>query len=280
MARLAESGALQYAVENNNLVVDVSRLGASGYISGAYKDFMQWSSYNVGVEPACLSARGHLYHSFYKELSSYGYNCIAGGDFFSTPDSADASITGNITIVVDVALDDWTPTSTNALVAKDTLSAGTRSYLFNVTSTGALRFYFSINGTAAVAVTSDALSFVDGTRQHVAVERESVTGKVRFYTSIDGQTWVMHGVEQTSTTGAIFDSPTIVQFGNVAASSLLLAGKVFDSEIYAGLKISDSANAVMKVDFDPTDWVSGATWTSADTGEVWTINGNALVNRT
>ncbi len=281
MARLAESGSLQYAIENNNLTNGVARIGASGYIAGAYKDFMAWSSYNVGVEPSCLAARGHLYHGFYKELSSYGYNMTASGDFFSTPDSVASSITGDISMIVDVALDDWTPTVGNCLIAKDGVSAGTRSYQFAVRTDGKLQFAFSIDGTAIItAVSTVAPSFINGQRYHIAVERESATGKVRFYTGTNHLELTLLGTEVTSTTGAIADTTAIVQFGNLAALSFELSGKVFDSEIYSGLQITSPTTAVMKVDFDPTDWVSGTTWTGVDTGEVWTINGNALVRKT
>ena len=281
MARLAESGSLQYGIENNNLTNGVARIGASGYIAGTYKDFMAWSSYNVGIEPSCLAARGHLYHAFYKELSSYGYNMTASGDFFSTPDSVASSITGNISMIVDVALTDWTPTVANCLIAKDGVTGGTRSYQVAVRTDGKLQFAHSTNGTAIItAVSTVAPSFIDGQRYHVAVERESVTGKVRFYTGTSHLEMTLLGTEVAGTAGAIFDSAAIVQFGNLAALTFELTGKIFDSEIYSGLQITDPTNALLKVDFDPTDWVSGTTWTSADTGEVWTINGNALVKRT
>jgi hypothetical protein len=43
------------------------------------------------------------------------------------------------------------------------------------------------------------------------------------------------------------------------------------------LYITDSGNAVMKYDFDPGDWTSGTTFTSRETGEVWTLNGNVAI---
>jgi hypothetical protein len=50
-----------------------------------------------------------------------------------------------------------------------------------------------------------------------------------------------------------------------------LAGKIFKAEIRNGI------DGTLAVDFDPTDWSSGSTWTSSETGEVWTKNGNAYV---
>ena len=279
--RLAESGAVQYATLEHEVDAVPSRIGGAGFIEGSFKDFMDWSSSNVGVVPNALSARGGWYLSFYKELSSYGYNMTSAGDFFSTPDSVANSITGNISFIIDVSLNDWTPTVGNCLVAKDGVSAGTRSYQFAVRTDGKLQLAFSINGTAIItAVSTVAPSFIDGNRYHVAVERESTTGKVRFYTGTNRLNLTLLGTEVTSTSGAIADTSATVQFGNLSSLAYELSGKVFDSEIYSGLAVTDNINAILKVDFDPTDWTTGSTWVSADTGETWTLNGNAKVFRT
>lgn len=279
--RLAESGAVQYAKEKHNDINGTSRIGGSGFIAGAFKDFMAWSSSNVGVIPNALSARGHWYLAFYKEFSSYGYNMTSAGDYFSTPDSVANSITGNISMIVDVALTDWTPTVANCLIAKDGVSAGTRSYQFAVRTDGKLQIAFSTTGSNIItAVSTVAPDFVNGQRYHVAVERESVSGKVRFYTGVNHMNMTLLGTEVTATAGAIADTTAVVQFGNLSGLAYELSGKVFDSEIYSGLAVSDRTNAIMKVDFDPTDWVSGSTWVSEDTGETWTLNGNAKVFRT
>ena len=41
--------------------------------------------------------------------------------------------------------------------------------------------------------------------------------------------------------------------------------------------LGGSASATPVVDFNPNDWVSGNTWVSSTTGEVWTRNGQALI---
>ena len=279
--RLAEAGALQFATSEHEVTNNPSRIGAAGYIEGSFKEFMDWSSYNVGVVPSCLAARGHLYNAFYKELSSYGYNMTAAGDFFSTPDSTASSITGNISFIVDASLTDWTPTVGNCLVAKDGVIPTTRSYQFAVRTDGKLQLAFSVNGSAIITVVSTvATGFTDGNRYHIAVERESATGKVRFYTGTSRLNLVQLGDEVTSTSGTIADTTSVVQFGNLALLSYELTGRVYDSEIYSGLAVTANSSAILKVDFDPTDWTTGSTWVSEDTGEVWTLNGNTKVFRT
>jgi len=209
--------------------------------------------------------------------NAYGYNATAAGDYFSTPDSAATSITGNITLIVEAGLTDWTPSTINVLVSKDNGSTQ-RSYAMTVQTNGTIRFNYSLTGTSIISVTSSvAPSFVDGKKYHIAVERESATGKVRFYTSKDHRTWTQLGTEQTGTAGAIADTTAQLEFGNLSTFSYALLGNIYDSEGYAGLAITDYANSVMKFDFDPDDWVSGTTFTSKETGEVWTLNGNVLI---
>jgi hypothetical protein len=222
--------------------------------------------------PWSTNANGYIPVS----IDANGYNMTSAGDFFSTPDSAATSITGNITLIVEASLDDWTPATTTVLIAKDN-AASQRSYILTVQTTGALRFSVTTNGSTLISTTSVVPSFVDGKKYHVAVERESATGKVRFYTSKDHITWTQLGTEQTNTSGAIYDGTAQVEFGNLASLSFALVGNIYDSEGYAGLAISSPSTAVKKFEFDPTDWVSGTTFTSKSTGEVWTLNGNALI---
>lgn len=64
--RLAELGALQWAVENLATAgTNPNRLGLAGYIHAAYTDYQTWAAANPGVNPNRLSARGRLYGYFY-----------------------------------------------------------------------------------------------------------------------------------------------------------------------------------------------------------------------
>ena len=223
--------------------------------------------------PWSTNANGYIPVS----IDANGYNMTSAGDFFSTPDSVANSITGNITLVIEAALTDWTPSTINVLVSKDNGSTQ-RSYAVTVQTNGTIRFNYSLNGTSIISVTSSvAPSFVNGKKYHIAVERESATGKVRFYTSKDHVTWTQLGTEQTGTSGAIANTTAPLEFGNLSVFSYALVGEIFESEGYAGLAITSPSTAEIKFDFDPDDWVSGTTFTSEETGEVWTLNGNALI---
>ena len=209
--------------------------------------------------------------------SKFTYGTTASGDYFSTPSSAVNQITGDLSLLVQVALDDWTPATVQTLVAKDGVSAGTRSWAFNIQTSGALRINYSLDGTNIISVTASASTgFTDGTVHYVGVQREASTGIVRFYTSEDGSTFTLLGTQQTGTSGSLYNaSSTAVQFGNLSGLSFALDGKIYDSHVYNGLKFSGTSTMVM--DFDPSNWTSGTTFTGLETGEVWTLNGNAKI---
>ena len=209
--------------------------------------------------------------------SKFTYGTTASGDYFSTPSSAVNQITGDLSLLVQVALDDWTPTTVQTLVAKDGVSAGTRSWAFNIQTSGALRLNYSLDGTNIISVTASASTgFTDGTVHYVGVQREASTGIVRFYTSEDNLTFTLLGTQQTGTSGSLYNaSGTAVQFGNLSSLSFALDGKIYDSHVYSGLKFTGTSTMVM--DFDPSNWTSGSTFTGLETGEVWTLNGNAKI---
>ena len=211
---------------------------------------------------------------------SYGYNMTTSGDYFSCPSSAANRFTSqNMTIVVEAALTDWTPTVTNVLCCKDGVSAGTRSYALNIQPTGIPRFNFSTDGSTLISVNATvATGFADSSRHHVAVERNPTTGDVRFYTSEDGVTFTQLGATVSAATGNIYDATTqIFQFGNIASLAYELSGKIYDSELYTGFFCSVPGGAVMVQDFDPEESLGASSWVASATGETWTAVGNARV---
>ena len=209
--------------------------------------------------------------------SKWAYNCTTAGDYFSTPSSTANRITGDLSLLAQVALDDWTPTTVQCLIVKDGVSAGTRSWAFNVQTSGAPRLNYSLDGTNILSATATvATGFTDRTVHYVGVQRESSTGIIRFYTSEDGRTFTQLGADVAGTAGALYDATTQpVQFGNLSGLSFALDGKIYDSHVYNGLKFTGTSTMVM--DFDPSNWTSGTTFTGLETGEIWTLNGNAKI---
>jgi hypothetical protein len=192
------------------------------------------------------------------------------GNYASTPDTAAVSITGDIDIRVQVALDDWTPAAATSLVSKYDAAGNQQSYLFQVLATGNLALYSSLNGSASSLSNSGAATGVaDGTIKWLRATRASATGAVNFYTSDDGSTWTQLGTQQTSTAGSLFDGTALLQIGafNAGGTSDFLKGRVYRAQLYNGI------NGTLVADFNPTRTTKGSTSLVASTGETWTVNG-------
>ena len=163
------------------------------------------------------------------------------GNYASTPDSAGNSVTGDIDIRAKVSLDDWTPASLTNLVGKID-SGTTRSYWFEVTTGGILQLNWSADGSTPITTSSTvATGFADGATKWVRttldVDNGAAGRDVKFYTSDDGVSWLQLGSTVTvAGTTSIFDSTSVVTVGaRYPGSSVLLAGKVYEAQVRAGI---------------------------------------------
>jgi hypothetical protein len=199
----------------------------------------------------------------------------AAGNYFSSPDSSAASITGDIDIRIKASLNDWTPALDRYLVSKWVVTGGgNTSYIVGITPSGALNLAWSTTGSDVASRTSTAtLGLSDGATKWVRCTLDVNNGAgghdVKFFTSNDGTAWVQLGSTITTAgTTSIFDSTAAV---NVAGFN---SGNVnsIESGKYYRVQILNGIDGTVAVDFDPTRYISGSTFTSA-TGEVWTLNG-------
>jgi len=208
------------------------------------------------------------------------------GDFFSTPDSVAASITGDIDIRVRVAMDDWTPAAIDSVIGKWP-EGGQNSYLLQYLTTGKLRLLTTSDGSASIFQDSTVgAGFTDGSTHWLRVTLDVDNGATQhvytFFTSDDITddpdlvTWTQLGTTVTvSAVVSIFDGTGSVETGahqgGVAAP---LAGRCHRAAILNGI------DGTIAVDFNPAlATVNTSTFTAA-TGEVWTANGDAFVNAT
>ncbi len=203
--------------------------------------------------------------------TKYGYLNGTAGNYFSTPDSDASSGTGDISIRCAAQLSDWTPSVVQAFASKDG-GGGTsnRGWYFAVTSTGLLRFQYSVDGTAVVTHNSSVpVSFANGSLGYVRADHSASTGVTTFYTSTDGVAWSLLATTAAGTTGNIYDTSANLSVGsNSAGNGDLMLGRVYSYELLFG--------GVKAVDFNPALYTSGTTFT-ASTGEVWTVNGGATI---
>jgi hypothetical protein len=176
--------------------------------------------------------------------TNYLYLPGVAGNVASTPDTAAVSVTGSIDIRVRVALDDWSPSATGVLIAKDTAGAGGRSWSIDMLNNGGLRFLSSQDGsTMNVNVASTVLPgvslLVDGRAYWLRVTLDVPNTTVTFYMADDSPTvpttWSQIGtpVASGATTG-IADTAAALTIGG-RASDVPVAGKFYRAQVLNGI---------------------------------------------
>jgi hypothetical protein len=212
------------------------------------------------------------------EGSNYGYLNGVSGNYFSTPDSAAVSVTGDAEWEFDLALDDYSPTATNYLAAKEG-SAGNRSWDVNIAQpSGLVVLRWTEDGsTFKTAASTVPIGVADGTRHTLTVtldvDNGAVGNDVNFY--VDG---VQLGAT-TTTAGvtSIFDSTADLTVGSGASGTNPTSGNLYNFKFYNGIA------GTLAAEFNADDYPlsGGSTFASSSTGETWTINGAAtIVDRT
>lgn len=190
----------------------------------------------------------------------------------SVPDAAALDITGDLDLRVQVALDDWTPASTQGLLTKRT--TGQFSYSFTVISSGIFRFTYTTDGSTTVILDSTvATGVTDGATKWVRVTFDVDNGAsgndAKFYLSDDGTNWTQLGTTVTSAgTASIFSGTAPVVLGARFGTGLDdLVGKYFRAQILDGI------DGTTVLDVDTSVITTGAaTSFTAVTGQTVTIN--------
>lgn len=151
-------------------------------------------------------------------------------------------VTGDLDVRVDLALDDWTPTSTTSVAGQ--WGGGTaKSWRFRVTSTGTLSLEYTPDGSAVTTATSSAIpSFTDGQRYRIRavldVDNGSSGRSVLFYTqAIGATTWTQLGTTQTTATAITLNWPSsqVYELGGTGSATSVISGKIYGFSIRQGI---------------------------------------------
>jgi hypothetical protein len=159
------------------------------------------------------------------------------GNYASAPDSVPLSITGDIDLRCDVALNDWTPAGVQALVSKDTTS--NRCYSLFVSTDGTVRFIYTSDGSTTAgrtAISTVATGITDFSRSWIRATYASASGNVNFYTSTDGVSWTQLGAQVAITSGAIFNGTNVLEIGSsFVGTASVVSGLIYRAQIYNGI---------------------------------------------
>jgi len=243
---------------------------------------------SVGCNPSASydSIDGKIYSATVtKGPTPYPYVLLDGvsGTYVSTPDSAANSITGNMTIEIDADID-WTPNPAQMLFSKYGSPGNRGWYIYNFNSGTGLQLLYSDDGNANITVAPTvAISTVFPGKQRgmirVSIDVDNGAGgnDVTFSTSVDsGVTWVQLGDVVTAVgTTSIFPSTADVAVGTYFPSGSpneSLTGIVYSAKLYNGV----GASKVLVNNFYPQPYLQGDTNFTSVTGELWTLQGNAI----
>jgi hypothetical protein len=200
----------------------------------------------------------------------------SAGNSASVPDAAALDITGDITLIADVALDDWSPSATQLIMGKWQVG-GQLSYKLEVSTAGAVVLSWTTAGATAITATSTALlsSLAAGERRALRADLDVTNGANRVATIWTAPTyagpWTQLGSTITSTITSIFASSSMFQMG--LGSGGFFAGKLYYAQVRNGMSntATPGGTAVLTVDPNVISTPEAMNF-NALTGQVVTIN--------
>jgi len=226
---------------------------------------------NLGTGGAALNARYgasvlpepttndplHLEHTG----TNYLYLPGVSGNHCEAPDLAAYNITGDIEIVLAMAMDDWTPSAVTDPLVRGVADPNI-AWWVRVNTNGTVQFRFFPTGSLASQQTRTstvAVPFADGALGWVKITLDVDNGAgghdVVFWTSTDGTTWAQLGTTVTTagtTSLPAVTAPLRVFRGDIVGATPF-AGKVYRAQIRNGI----AGTVVFDADFT-TGITSGA----------------------
>lgn len=216
-----------------------------------------------------------------RNLTLTGYS----GTYARTPHSSNNNIAGDLDIIADVMLSDWTPSSGQTIVAKRSGLATGISYQLRVNAGGTLSLGWSSDGTNGAGVFLEYASTVpvpatDGTYIMVWVTLDVDDGSgnhvVNFRTSTDGGvTWTALG--STYTTAGV----TSIYTGGTQNVEVGAWGNGTNERLRGGVRFVQVKNGQLpRVLFNPGEAPNvGASPFTSSISETWTMFGDARINQ-
>ena len=204
--------------------------------------------------------------------TNYVYTPGVNGNYLSVPDADNLDIVGDMDVRVQVAMDDWTPSSDTALMAK---WAGGGSWILRLQTNGTLVLLWrESGGTTLTKASTASVSATDGTvkwvRATLDVDNGASGNDVKFFTSDNGTAWTQLGT--TVTTAGVT---------NIAVSTFAIQVGIYDNgfgqpaaaKFYRAQIYSDITGTTKVLDVDTSVITAGsATSFTAVTGQTVTIN--------
>lgn len=193
----------------------------------------------------------------------------ASGQYLYSLDRAALELSASDVLQIDLemAADDWSPSSNQDFFGKYLTTGNQRSWRVELQSNGELRIWVSTDGTATAFADSSVLPFTDGTKGHIRIVWTIGTG-FSVATSTDGSTYTTLDAS-VALTEVPFDSTanlTIGGFNNGTGQPG--SGDVFSASLTLNSAVVSAFDAAQ---INRRQWRCDRTVDSTVEGEAWLV---------
>lgn len=240
----------------------------------------EWSDYTGKGHHLLQAAAGNRPFNLPHSGTDYAWLSGEVGNGFSTPASASTTLTGDMSVVVRVALSAATLAGVKSLGGQ-LGQPGTYNWQFHL-GTDKLNFQYSPDGTAnttiastitvgAAGITADTVVYIGAYQD---VDNDAGGNDVKFFWSVDGASWTQIGATVTTAGTANRHASTYPLKAFCIINEIIpCEGKGYLFRVYEGNAFDGSGT--LKAELDPSTFAetstNGAT-AVASTGETWTLN--------
>lgn len=187
-------------------------------------------------------------------------------DSSASAKTTNPNITGDLTVVVELWKEDWTPVAQNWVTVWDTSQ---RSWIVGQITSDELTFQYSTDGSAVADTVSFPIPSSFKTEDFAAfkVEFDSDPGTITFYAAeTKAGPWTSLGSHSIGSITALFSSTADLVVGQGVNHSVIKA-----VEVYSGISTSIVVNAIFENE------VRGTTTFIDVTSNSWTLSPNAAI---
>jgi hypothetical protein len=199
--------------------------------------------------------------------ANYWWGSGVAGNGITTPNDVNNQLITDFSI--ESKVNHFSIIGTQCYIGKYRVSGSLSGFIFRL-NTNNLQLLISQGGTDFVYSSTVGINYIVGQDVWIRCSRNSSSGDIKFFTSLDGTTYSQLGVTVTGVTGAINNPNTLLEIGcinNLASQNI--SGVVYNTRIFK----NDTFTTPTQI-FNPNQYNaanSQTQWTSS-TGEVWSLN--------
>jgi hypothetical protein len=250
---------------------------------------------------------GLVFHPSGTSVAPSPYIILGGGRYLTTPDAAAISVTGDLAVWAELALDDWITGSVQVVACQRASSSSNFGWCLSIGTTGLLTFSWTTDGTTLLSSTSTTpITFADRQRGVIGATIDVNNGAagrtVRFWQADASVVWAAHAAFNPTTdfrtdrdqlgadvvtagTTSIFNSTAALTIGRDGDGTAPIVGKFWrfrlDNAIGTG-GIPVATGATFRI--EPVHFPTAAATSTFTTDEyeganvTVTINGSSFRN--